>query len=204
MDFAKSPVVAWIFRQRCGTLVQTAGEAKGKIAMSRTKRSTVTHIGLALFAYLLFPVGDSGRALAVENPAAWVESIYADYAGNKTAVAPLAILKPEASPRLKRLIESEDACLARNKGLCRIDFDPIVNAQDFEITDVLVKSHAKVGTKGPGLGLVTATFKNGGRSNIIEYTFIQQGARWLLDDIAAKTPGEEKWTLSKILGAGNP
>ena len=204
MVFAEYPAVAWIFRQRCGTLVETRAEAKGKIATMRTKRRTGTHLGLAVLAYLLFPVANSGRALAVENPTAWVKGIYASYAANQTPTSPLSILKPEASPRLKRLIEGEEACLKRNKGLCRIDFDPIVNAQDFEITDIEIKSHARIRSTGANLGIVTATFKNAGRSNTIEYTFISQGERWLLDDVAARTPGEENWTLSKILGARKP
>ena len=169
--------------------------------MRPPKRRLSRHLGLAVLAYLLFPVGNSGRALAVDNPTAWVKGIYETYAANKADASALAVLRPEASDRLKRLIDAEQACLKRNKGMCRIDFDPIANAQDFEITDVQVKSHAKVSTSGASTGLVTATFKNAGRNNVIEYLFIEKGGRWLLDDISAKTPGEEMWTLSKLLGA---
>jgi hypothetical protein len=198
------PGLSWIFRERCGTLVQTSASAKGNSAMQCTKRRIGAHLGLAALAYLLFSLTPGGRALAVENPSDWVKGIYQTYAANKTVPSSLSILKPEASPRLKRLIEAEEACMKRGKGICRLDFDPIVNAQDFSVTDIQVRSHAIVGSSSPSKGIVTATFKNGGEVTIIEYTFTRQGARWLLDDVAAKTPGQETWTLSNILGARRP
>lgn len=137
---------------------------------------------------------------AVENPTEWVKQLYAIYEKQEVTGSALDLFKPEATDRLKKAMAAEAACIKRTKGICGLDFDPIANAQDFEIKNVVVTSQANFGAAQPAQGLVTATFSNAGAPQVIVFYFVQVRGVWLLDDVSDKTPGSEGWTLTKILG----
>ncbi len=152
---------------------------------------------IAVFALSMLVSQSAG---AVENPTEWVKKLYAKYERQQATGSALDLFKPDATDRLKKAIAAEATCIKRTKGICGLDFDPVANAQDFEITNVVVSSHAKVSTTQASQGWVRATFSNGGAPQVIEYYFLQVRGDWLLDDVSDKTPGSEGWTLTKILG----
>lgn len=162
----------------------------------RSKCRQTLQSGLAAIACLL---GSSVQAAAVENPTEWVRGIYAKYVANQAVGDALALLRPEASERLKEAMADEGKCRKLTKAICGLHFDPIANGQDFEIKDVVVTSVAKVGTAVPE-GRVTARFSNFHKPQTIEFFFVKKGGTWLLDEVSSKNPGEKGWVLSKVLG----
>lgn len=49
--------------------------------------------------------------------------------------------------------------------------------------------------------IVVARFRNGGVANVIRFELIEEGDRWVVDDMASTPPEGEGWRLREILSA---
>ncbi len=79
----------------------------------------------------------------------------------------------------------------------RLDFDPIVNGQDYEITDLHVTP--KGGTEKDAVAEVT--FKNFGEPVTLTYDLVLQDSAWRIDNIVSKDK-DAPWILTELLGKG--
>ena len=131
----------------------------------------------------------------VEDPEAFVRSIYRSYAAGKAVGLPHQPL----TPRLRRLLETQDLVTEGEVG--SFDFDPWVNGQDFELGPVMIKAQAI----GQSQQVVTAQFTNFGEANTISVEFEQLQDRWHLSDIRSKGTAADPagWTLSQLLFVQN-
>lgn len=75
-----------------------------------------------------------------------------------------------------------------------VDFDPMINAQDYEIGEVVVGEPVFSGEHA----IVTARFDNFGSPQEIRFVLVEGAAGWKIGDIESLTPGYE-WRLSEIL-----
>lgn len=80
----------------------------------------------------------------------------------------------------------------------RVDFLFWVNAQDWELKNVVVSAVPVFGRKDRQI--ITAKFLNAGKRQEIRFYFEKVGNNWLLDD--ARSAGKNGWTLSVILKYG--
>ena len=131
----------------------------------------------------------------VEDPRAFVSSVYADYA--RTANAPPAEPTYAYSPRLAALFGAYERWARAHDDLVgSLDFDWWMNAQDWEISGVAV-------SQAPGGGnrrTVTARWTNYGRADSSRFLFVRLRGRWYLDDVVnGSGRGDEGWTLSALL-----
>ena len=153
-------------------------------------------IGVAFVAALsvsAFVISQSSAATKIDDPEKFVRSVYAQYEKSHDAKgAPDDIY----STRLSDLFALDSKEAGGEVG--RIDFDPWIDAQDFEIHNVHVTS-APV-ESAPSRRTVRATFKNLGRSEDIRFYFEKAKQGWKLDDM--RSVGKENWTLSLILKYG--
>ncbi len=95
------------------------------------------------------------------------------------------------SARLAKLFRDDRRKAKGEVGCLEILF--WVNGQDYEISDLAVTS----ANQGPDRKTVTAKFMNIDRREEIQFDFLRNGRRWLLDEVhsTSTTP----WTLSEIL-----
>jgi hypothetical protein len=140
---------------------------------------------------LLLCVGDAALAQTPGDPVEVVRGLYRGYERDK----PATLEKQPFSPRMRKLLAADRAYAKGEVG--RLDFDPIVNGQDWKITDLSVTLASQAQNKA----VVEAKFSNLGTAEDLHYDLIRSGGRWLIDEVQSMT--KPRWTMSKIL-AGAP
>lgn len=138
---------------------------------------------LSLFAFIL-------PAAAFDTPEALVEAIYAPYLNATTAADPVELRSPE----LQKLYVAEDERQAAGEG-ASFDFDPLINAQDYEITDLAV---ALTADSNEYAATAQVSFKNFGEPVEIELVMFNFDGGWKLEDVISKAPGSE-YALTDLL-----
>jgi hypothetical protein len=140
---------------------------------------------------LLLSVGDVALAEMAGDPVAVVRALYRGYEIDK----PVGLEKQPFSPRMRKLLAADKAYAKGEVG--RLDFDPIVNGQDWKLADLSVTLTSQTGDKA----VVEAKFNNLGNAEDLRYDLVRNGGRWLINEIQSMT--KPRWTMSKIL-AGAP
>jgi len=127
------------------------------------------------------------------EPSLWLGQIYELYhrAENHLDLLTSAedLLGRRASRALGALFKRDLDCVKTSKQICAIDWDFIVNGQDWELSQVKVGPLQVAGDKAT----VTVGFKNMKASNTNIYYFVREGGDWKLDDI--ETHDGERRTL---------
>jgi hypothetical protein len=143
------------------------------------------------FAALLLP----GTALAAtyQSPEALLQSIYASYDTGEFPDDAEEIY----SQRLKNLFALDRERTPEGE-IGALDFDPFVNGQDYELTNVEIGAPQVSGQAAHA----TVSFDNFGDRNVLAIDMVQEADGWKVDDVASTT-GEFQWKLSEIL-AGDP
>ena len=150
-------------------------------------------IVFGVFVATLMAGGSAAAATRIADPEAFVREVY-----RHIEKAPRDYREPDDiySPRLDALFALDRKEAGGEVG--RIDFDFWTNAQDSEISKVRVTSRAV--EKAPSREIVTASFVNVGRPEIIAFYFEKTRDGWKLDD--ASSLEKNGWTLSLVLKYG--
>lgn len=136
-------------------------------------------------------------ALAVDftSPRAVVEALYEPYfQPYESFNYQLLDATPLQSAGLNALFERDRK--ESEGGIGRIDFDPYVNGQDFQLTDLVVGEPVYVG----GRAVVGVTFKNFEQPQDMGYLLVNEGGDWKIDDMWAGK-SEYPYDLKDILNA---
>ncbi len=138
----------------------------------------------------------------ITDPAEMVMTLYRPYVADDDALGNdgLLAIAAHAAPRLKSLISRDRQCEAREGGVCRIDFDPVIAGQDAQLNGkwpVLSVHYTPDGGE-----VVSARFTSGGVPMEVDYEFIRAGSSWLIRDVrgGSANPGGA-WDLLRILSA---
>lgn len=75
-----------------------------------------------------------------------------------------------------------------------LDFDPFINAQDYDLKDLKIESDKVEGDKA----IVVVSFFNFDAPTELTYSLVQEDGAWKVDDIESKD-SQYPWVLSKIL-----
>jgi len=106
------------------------------------------------------------------------------------------IIYPHATSRLKNLIDGMRECEVKSKGVCNLDFDVIIDGQDW----TLKKLPALAARPSAGGEIeIEAKFINDGMPMEVDYYFAHVGSEWQIDDLTGYDPEEGSWRLSIIL-----
>ena len=104
-----------------------------------------------------------------------VRALYAPYlAGGDT---PAWFVAAPMTAELRALYNRANSA---NAGDAIIDADPIIAAQDFQLSDLAVSLEAP---PAHGRAVVTARFKNMGADSQVHYDMIENGGAWQIDNI---------------------
>jgi hypothetical protein len=119
-----------------------------------------------------------------QEPLQIVRALYAPYVANRDTPGKGALdfIRPNATPELQRLIDKEHACTRRTRGICAIEYDVIVDGQDYKITRLLVTAQ----DARPGAMTVRATFRNFDKATVVEFPFAITGGIWRMSDVVIK------------------
>ena len=136
-------------------------------------------------------------ALAVDftSPKAVVEALYEPYfQPYESFDYQLLDATPLQSAGLNALFakDREEA----GEGIGRIDFDPYINGQDFQVTDLAVGEPVYAG----GRAVVGVTFKNFEQPQDMGFLLVKEGEAWKIDNMWA-SESEYPYDLKDILNA---
>jgi hypothetical protein len=121
-----------------------------------------------------------------------VKALYDHYANSslRDPVQPLSSFEtvtPDFAASLRKAAER-----ARTPEGPVLDFDPVVDGQDFQMQDVSYQ---------PVAGAVIARFSNFGVAKTLIYDMVEQSGAWKIDNI--RKPGGDGWSVrEKLAGAG--
>jgi hypothetical protein len=126
-----------------------------------------------------------------EDPRGLIEYAYAPYTSSSTDFPDPTELY---SPTLKQLWD-DMAAKSEEADMPIIDFDPLINAQDYEITDLIIADPALDGDNAT----VAVSFSNFGEPQELHFELVKRVDGWKIDDI--ESVGAYAWRLSELLAA---
>jgi hypothetical protein len=135
------------------------------------------------------PVPTRDIGLTVPDPANVVQRFYDPYLVADGQIPPLA----EAVPWSAQMSADLQAMFARSQaqGEPILDFDPIIDAQDYQLSDVRTATEAIV--EGSHAS-VRASFTNAGQHEEVLYDLVWQDDRWKVDNVRTA-----EWDLRTII-----
>lgn len=134
----------------------------------------------------------ASAAPVFEDPAGLVAYVYQGYM-DESATPPDR--RELYSPSLRELFEAEAARTPEGE-MGALDFDPVVNAQDYHIEDLVIAEPEVDGDRA----VVIASFVNLGEAQEMRFTLVRRAEGWKIDDIEALA-GAWPWRLSALLAA---
>ncbi len=147
--------------------------------------------------------GANGAVFAEDASAlALVKGVYAAYRGKDAKGIPLdnaAFLRRYFHPSLAALIVEDQRNAVRRNEAPKLDGDPFVDAQDWEIPDFDIA----VANTGPGKATATVKFVNQGEPTTVVPDLITVNANWRINDIIWSHDGKPEALADCSLIDGN-
>lgn len=142
---------------------------------------------------------------AEADPSAWLKQVYALYQKAQSTAAlegkaSTTLIEKRASKALAALFKKDAACSKRSQGVCALDWDFVVDGQDYKLSDVDVGPSVVDGDKAS----VTVTFTNLDAKCRNVYTFVREGGQWKVDDILTKSGADESVSVAKLIRGYKP
>jgi uncharacterized protein DUF3828 len=148
-----------------------------------TRRAALAALFVVCFAH-------AAAAQSQADPVAYIRAIYRAYMTLPFDKVP-AFESLSLSPRLRALVDADQKEAQGEVG--RLDFDPIINAQDWKLSKLKVTLVSRTGDNA----VVDAAFHNIDVDEHQRFTLLREKGKWEIDDIQALQG--MRWTLSKIL-----
>jgi hypothetical protein len=134
------------------------------------------------------------------DPAAWLKQIYAAYqraqSGDKlNADVSTDLVERRASRALAALFKRDADCSRKSNEICALDWDFVIDGQDWEISQVKVGATQVAGDKAT----VTVSFVNMKTPCVNVYDFVREDGDWKVDDIETRPKGETPTRIAQLL-----
>ena len=133
------------------------------------------------------------------DPAVWLRKVYELYHRAERSLSPnnqpsTGLVVKRASKSLAALFERDADCVAEGKGTCALDWDFVIDGQDWKLSNVQVGPAVVTGDKAT----VTVRFKNF-VSCVNVYFFVREDGRWKVDDIETQSGKDAPIGIAKML-----
>lgn len=134
------------------------------------------------------------------DPAAWLRQVYDLYkrVENKPELSDQAsyrLVVDRASKSLSELFKRNDACETEGQGICALDWDFIIDGQDFKLSKIKVDKTVITGDQAS----VTVSFKNFDAPCVNVYRFVREDGQWKVDDVETARGSEAPLSIAKLL-----
>ena len=139
---------------------------------------------LSLVALLSLPAA----AQTFETPEALLDALYEPYLQDATLLEQDVYM----SDALMGLYDADAAQTAEGDA-GTVDFDPVIAGNDYQLANYAVTELAIAGDYASA----TVTFDNHNEPVTLEYSLLNEGGNWQVDDIENKG-GEFPWQLTKL------
>jgi len=151
-------------------------------------------VAIALFAAAgLVPAFAANATPTYDTPKALLQALYAPYSVKDFDWGSF----DEAGLRSKALNALFDKDLKEANGdVGRLDFDPYVDGQDYEITGLKIGAPTVNGDKAT----IEVTFKNMDMEEDMVFALVKEGGGWRIDDVNSKG-GADPYDLLDIMKA---
>jgi hypothetical protein len=153
----------------------------------------VLHHAIALLAILISGV----LPTRAEEPRDFVTAIYQNYVGRDAKGIPVNSPKAREviTPGLMKLIDADAKAAARRGEPPRLDGDPFIDAQDFDIKSFTVE----VQEVGRARAVATVTFRNEASVNNgpMVLALVRTGEAWRIDDFRGDSGSVRKYLSRK-------
>jgi len=148
---------------------------------------------------------------APRTPHDIVATLYAQYLADphaehvsKDDKSALDLIRPYADASLGKAIDADNACQVQEQGICNMDFDVLIDGQDWDLSGFHIQDEAEAG----GRQTIRAVFING-IPHRISFAFVKTKAGWRIHDATgvAFTPGGKvraSWSLLALLNRPQP
>jgi len=115
---------------------------------------------------------------------------------NKSA---LDQIRPYADASLGKAIDADNACQVREQGICNMDFDVLIDGQDWNLSGFHIQDEVVAG----GRQTIRAVFMSG-VPHRISFVFVKTRTGWRIHNVTgvAFTPGgkvDVRWSLMALL-----
>lgn len=154
----------------------------------------------AMLALVLAATPVAAQVDARADPAVWLKQIYAAYQraqGDDKLSADVStdLVERRASRALAALFKRDADCSRKSNEICALDWDFIIDGQDWEISQVKVGATAVAGDKAT----VTVSFNNMKTPCVNVYYFVREDGDWKVDDIETRPKGEKPTRIAQML-----
>jgi hypothetical protein len=134
------------------------------------------------------------------DPAKWLTQVYALYARAQKneklqSQASVDLVERRASRALAALFKRDRDCSTKRNEVCALDWDFVIDGQDFEISQVKVGAARVSG----GTATVTVSFVNMKTPCVNVYYFVREDGQWKVNDVEARPKGETATRVAKLL-----
>lgn len=134
------------------------------------------------------------------DPTIWLRQVYDLYqrAEKNPALsgnANFELVQKRASKALTALLKKDADCSRGSQGVCALDWDFVVDGQDYQLSNVNVEQTVVNGDKAN----VTVTFKNFDADCKNVYAFVREGGQWKVDDVVARSGAEQPVSIAKLV-----
>lgn len=146
-------------------------------------------LALAALGFLL-ALAVPAFAGSYDTPKALLDSIYESYSTDTFPEDSEEIY----SARLKQLFASDRERTPEGE-VGALDFDPFINGQDYDLSDLVIEEPVVSGT----LASSTVRFANFGEKDVLVVSMVKETGGWKVDDVES-VEGDVQWKLSEILG----
>ena len=130
------------------------------------------------------------------SPTAFITAIYNSYKGKDAKGTPLdneRTIRRYFEPKLAAAMAKDQKTSARRNEVGKLDFDPFLDAQDWEVDTFDIA----VGNPAAGKAQATVKFDNMGEAMTVTLDLVQANNAWRIYDIAWLHDGKTE-TLRKI------
>jgi hypothetical protein len=151
------------------------------------------HHATALLAVLVSAV----QPARAEEPKDFVTAIYQNYVGRDAKGVPVnsGLAREVITPGLMKLIDADAKAAARRGEPPRLDGDPFIDAQDFDIKSFTVE----IQEVGRARAVATITFRNEASVNNgpMILALVRTGDAWRIDDFRGDSGSVRKYLSRK-------
>ena len=148
---------------------------------------------IVLAVVLAFALGAAAPSPQVDgDPVTLIAALYRTYQDIGPGEDGMPGIPNVYSKRLQALID-KDAKETPEGMVGRIDWDVVVDGQDWQLTELKISQVSRSETAAQ----VRARFKNFGHQSDMLFELVLEGGHWRIDDIEKTL--SPRWTMSKIL-----
>jgi hypothetical protein len=152
---------------------------------------SMRHLALVV----IFLVAGLSSAFAYDTPKALLDALYYPYSQGDDYNWDDWHANDWRSKSLNALFDADDAATPEGD-VGRIDFDPYIDSQDYDLADLKIGDPAMSGDTAT----VEVTFANFGDAEHLTYSLVKEGADWKIDDVTSHNP-DSMWSLRALLTA---